>query len=108
MQILAYSNVAAHRNVLILESCKGLLLAAVVERMAGHGNIINLSPNGSHISTKYFSIIYTVRHQQKPKINFNFRETLNYMNFPPEYTKNLYHFPLEKIDKVKVCALLNT
>jgi len=58
-QILAYSNVAAHRNVLILESCKGLLLAAVVERMAGHGNIINLSPNGSHISTKYFSIIHS-------------------------------------------------
>jgi len=30
------------------------------------------------------------------------------MNFPPEYTKNLYHFPLEKIDKVQVCVLIPT
>jgi hypothetical protein len=24
------------------------------------------------------------------------------MNFPPEFTKDLYNFPLEKIDKVQV------
>lgn len=55
-QILTYSNLAAHRNVMILESCKGLLLAAVVERLAGNGTIINLSPNGSHISSRFESI----------------------------------------------------
>lgn len=59
-QILTYSNLAANRNVMILESCKGLLLASVVERLAGHGNIINLSPNGSHISTRFH--IYLTNH----------------------------------------------
>ena len=80
-QILTYSNVAAHRNVVVLESCKGLILASIVERVAGYGNIINLSPNGSHISTK---------------------EILDYMNFPAEYTNNLYNFPLERSDKLEV------
>jgi tRNA (adenine-N(1)-)-methyltransferase non-catalytic subunit len=56
-QMLTYSNVAAHRNVMVLESCKGLLLSAVIERVAGFGKIINFSPNGSHISTRYYTII---------------------------------------------------
>lgn len=80
-QILTYSNVAAYRNVVVLESCKGLILASVIERVAGFGNVINLSPNGSHVSTK---------------------EILDFMNFPPEYTKNLYNFPLERSDKLTV------
>ena len=52
-QMLTYCNISAHRNVMVLESCKGLLLAAIIERVAGYGKIINLSPNGSHISTKF-------------------------------------------------------
>ena len=51
-QILTYSNLAAHRNVMILESSKGILLSAAVERVGGYGKIVNLSPNGSHISTR--------------------------------------------------------
>ena len=52
-QILTYANIAAFRNVMVLESCKGLLLAAIVERVGGHGKVVNFSPNGSHISTRY-------------------------------------------------------
>ncbi len=56
-QILTYSNVAPNRNVMILESTKGLLLAAVAERLGGLGKLINFSPNGSHISTSnHFSM----------------------------------------------------
>jgi tRNA (adenine-N(1)-)-methyltransferase non-catalytic subunit len=55
-QILTYSNIAAKRNVMVLESCKGLLLAAIVERMSGYGKIVNFSPNGSHISTRFLNI----------------------------------------------------
>ncbi len=80
-QILTYSNVASFRNVMILESCKGLLLSAVIDRLSGNGKIVNFSPNGSHIST---------------------RETIDYMNFSPDYLKVLYHFPLEKADKIQV------
>jgi tRNA (adenine-N(1)-)-methyltransferase non-catalytic subunit len=51
-QILTYANLASFRNVLVLESCKGLLLASVVERLGGNGTVVNLSPNGSHIASK--------------------------------------------------------
>lgn len=51
-QVLTYANIAAFRNVMVLESCKGLMLAAIVERVGGHGKVINFSPNGSHISTR--------------------------------------------------------
>ena len=53
-QMLAYSNLAAHRNVMVLESCKGLILSSVVERVGGYGKVVNLSPNGSHIASKYY------------------------------------------------------
>ena len=79
-QMLTYGNVAANRNVLVLESCKGLLLASIAERVGGFGKIVNLSPNGSHMASK---------------------ETLDYMNFSSEYTSELYNFPLEKVDKIQ-------
>ena len=34
-QLLTYSNVAACRNVMVVESCKGLILAAIAERVGG-------------------------------------------------------------------------
>ena len=52
-QLLTFSNIAAFRNVMIVESCKGLILASVAERVGGFGKIINLSPNGSDNTTKY-------------------------------------------------------
>lgn len=79
-QILTYSNVAAFRNVMVLESCKGLLLAAVTERVGGFGKIVNFSPNGSHNAHT---------------------DTLNYMNFPSEFTDQLYNFPLEKAHRTE-------
>lgn len=79
-QILTYANVAAFRNVMVLENCKGLLLAAITERVAGFGTIVNFSPNGSHNAA---------------------RDTLNYMNFPEDFTKKLYNFPLEKSHKTE-------
>lgn len=79
-QILTYSNVAAFRNVMVLESCKGLLLAAVAERVGGFGKIVNFSPNGSHNAHT---------------------DTLNYMNFPSEFTDQLYNFPLEKAHRTE-------
>jgi len=78
-QILTYSNVAAHRNVLVMESCKGVLLASIVERVGGFGNIINLSPNGGDNSTK---------------------QSLEHMNFPEAFMKSIHNFPLEKSDKL--------
>lgn len=56
-QILTYANISAERNVMVLESCKGLLLTAITERVGGFGKIINFSPNGSHMAAKYFKIL---------------------------------------------------
>lgn len=80
-QILTYANVAAHRNVMVVDSCKGLLLAAVLDRVATFGTIVNFSANGSHIAC---------------------RETLDFMNFPAEYLDKVYNFPLEKCHKPQV------
>lgn len=80
-QILTYSNIAAHRNVLMLENCKGLLMASVVERLGGFGSIINLSPNG---------------------VDNGYKQTLDYMNFKEGLTNVVQNFPLEKIDKLDV------
>ena len=55
---------------------------------------------------EFLPLLFVIYYQLRGILNF--RETLNYMNFPPEYTKNLYHFPLEKIDKVQVCALIHS
>jgi len=52
-QILTYANAAAFRNVMVLENCKGLLLAAITERVAGFGTIVNFSPNGSHNAARF-------------------------------------------------------
>ena len=51
-QMLTFGNIAATRNVMVLESCKGLILSAIAERLGGHGKIINFSPNGGDNSTK--------------------------------------------------------
>ena len=41
-QILSYANVAAGRRVLILESCLGLVMGAVAQRMGGYGLLFSL------------------------------------------------------------------
>lgn len=79
-QILTYANISAYRNVMVLESCRGLLLAAIIERIGGFGKVVNFSPNGSHIASK---------------------DTLNYMNFPIDFTNKLYNFPLEKCHRTE-------
>jgi len=79
-QLLTYSNVAAHRNVMVVESCKGLILSAIAERVGGHGKIINLCPNGTDNTTK---------------------TSLDHMNFSEDITKIIHHFPLERADKLQ-------
>jgi tRNA (adenine58-N1)-methyltransferase non-catalytic subunit len=41
-QILSYANVAAGRRVLVLESCLGLLVGAVAQRLGGYGLLFSL------------------------------------------------------------------
>jgi tRNA (adenine58-N1)-methyltransferase non-catalytic subunit len=41
-QMLSYANVAAGRRVLVMESCLGLVLGAVAQRMGGYGMLFSL------------------------------------------------------------------
>lgn len=61
-QILTYSNVHAHCNMIIMETTQGLLLAAMLERMGGFGNLVQVFfgdfpvrlavDNSSHLSER--------------------------------------------------------
>jgi tRNA (adenine-N(1)-)-methyltransferase non-catalytic subunit len=41
--LLSLANVAAHSRVLVLESCQGLVAAAVAERLGGYGTLCCVS-----------------------------------------------------------------
>jgi len=75
--ILSLSNVIHDSNIAIVESCQGLILASVIQRCAGgNGFIFNLTPAGEHNSTF---------------------PCCDFMDFPNEYTTNVYTIPIENI-----------
>lgn len=80
-QTLTYGNLSAHKNVLLFETCRGLILSAVVERLSGHGRIVSLLPDGNEVAAS---------------------ESCEFMNFPPHFTQDLlYHFPLDKLPTIR-------
>jgi hypothetical protein len=68
-QILTYCNVRAGSRLMIVESCNGLLLGAVLERLAGSGTLIHMytgsAPSrqavtdGFHFSDNYLSCLHS-------------------------------------------------
>jgi tRNA (adenine-N(1)-)-methyltransferase non-catalytic subunit len=40
--MLALGNIRAHSNVVVMETCQGLLTGAVLERMGGHGSVVQV------------------------------------------------------------------
>lgn len=76
-QLLSLGNVTAGDNVLIAESCSGLIVGCVAERMGGRGNIISLFTE-----------------QETPVNNafkcFNFSDTINNSYIPIP----LHHFDI--------------
>jgi tRNA (adenine-N(1)-)-methyltransferase non-catalytic subunit len=56
-QILTYANIAANRNTIVLESCKGLIVAGVAERMGGKKKLVE---NLLHSHFEAVSIFYKV------------------------------------------------
>ncbi|KAK7103104.1 tRNA (adenine(58)-N(1))-methyltransferase non-catalytic subunit TRM6-like [Littorina saxatilis] len=73
-QLLSYSNVMSGSRVAVVESCQGLVLGSVMEKMAGDGRVLHLYP-GNDMN----------------------RHMVNSFNFLESQSKILLEFPLNKL-----------
>ncbi|XP_005094820.1 tRNA (adenine(58)-N(1))-methyltransferase non-catalytic subunit TRM6 [Aplysia californica] len=73
-QLLNYSNVMCGSQVAVAESCQGLVLACVLQRLGGSGKLIQLIPNNN---------------------NTVCRQVMNYFSFPKDHWDCVYYYPLD-------------
>ncbi|XP_014671633.1 PREDICTED: tRNA (adenine(58)-N(1))-methyltransferase non-catalytic subunit TRM6-like [Priapulus caudatus] len=74
-QMLTQTNIRAHSKVIVVESCQGLIVGAVLERLGGHGIVVQL------------------HHEDTPP-----RQALDAYDFPKEMTDNVHlSFPLTRL-----------
>ncbi|XP_023656130.2 tRNA (adenine(58)-N(1))-methyltransferase non-catalytic subunit TRM6 [Paramormyrops kingsleyae] len=74
-QMLTLGNVHAGSKVLVFETCAGLVLGAVMERMGGYGSVIQMYPGGGPA-----------------------RAATDSFGFPPRFQQTLHEFPLCKVN----------
>lgn len=73
-QILTLSNVRAHCRVLVVESCQGMIVGALLDRMGGYGSLIQVYAG-----------------------DFPGRQALEYFNFPKHFMKCLSGLSMDKV-----------
>ncbi|XP_004451566.1 tRNA (adenine(58)-N(1))-methyltransferase non-catalytic subunit TRM6 [Dasypus novemcinctus] len=76
-QMLTLGNIRAGNKMIVMETCAGLVLGAVMERMGGFGSIIQLYPGGGPV-----------------------RAATACFGFPDSFLGGLYEFPLNKVDSL--------
>ncbi|KAK3093402.1 hypothetical protein FSP39_015098, partial [Pinctada imbricata] len=76
-QILLYGNVRAHSNVAVVDTCCGLVVGAVMERLGGYGKVIHFHPGDMPI-----------------------RPVVENLNFSKDVLDSLYTFPLSCLNSV--------
>ncbi|XP_049635207.1 tRNA (adenine(58)-N(1))-methyltransferase non-catalytic subunit TRM6 [Suncus etruscus] len=76
-QILTLGNIRAGNKMIVMETCAGLVLGAMMERMGGFGSIIQLYPGGGPV-----------------------RAATACFGFPKSFFSGLYEFPLNKVDSL--------
>ncbi|XP_062406593.1 tRNA (adenine(58)-N(1))-methyltransferase non-catalytic subunit TRM6 [Sardina pilchardus] len=74
-QMLTHGNIHAGSKVLVFETCAGLVLGAVMERMGGFGSVIQFYPGGGPT-----------------------RAGMENFGFPPHFHQTLHEFPLCKVN----------
>uniref|UniRef100_H3B9Z7 tRNA (adenine(58)-N(1))-methyltransferase non-catalytic subunit TRM6 n=1 Tax=Latimeria chalumnae TaxID=7897 RepID=H3B9Z7_LATCH len=77
-QMLTLGNIHAGSKVIVVETCAGLVLGAVMERMGGLGSVIQLYPGGGPL-----------------------RAATDNFGFPASFSSSLYEFPLNKINSLR-------
>nr|XP_057913474.1 tRNA (adenine(58)-N(1))-methyltransferase non-catalytic subunit TRM6 isoform X2 [Doryrhamphus excisus] len=70
-QMLTLANIHAGSKVLVFETCAGLVLGAVMERMGGYGSVIQMYPGGGPV-----------------------RAGVESFGFPPPFHDTLHDFPI--------------
>ncbi|KFV61733.1 tRNA (adenine(58)-N(1))-methyltransferase non-catalytic subunit TRM6, partial [Dryobates pubescens] len=76
-QMLTLGNVRAGSKLIVMETCAGLVLGAVMERMGGYGTIIQLYPGGGPV-----------------------RAATSCFGFPKHFFDKLHEFPLSKVESL--------
>ncbi|KAL2082125.1 hypothetical protein ACEWY4_021943 [Coilia grayii] len=74
-QMLTLGNIHAGSKVLVFETCAGLVLGAVMERMGGYGSVVQFYPGGGPT-----------------------RAGMENFGFPPHFHETLHEFPLCKVN----------
>ncbi|XP_076016336.1 tRNA (adenine(58)-N(1))-methyltransferase non-catalytic subunit TRM6 [Genypterus blacodes] len=74
-QMLTLANIHAGSKVLVFETCAGLVLGAVMERMGGHGSVIQMYPGGGPV-----------------------RAGMESFGFPTHFHDTLHEFPICHVD----------
>ncbi|KAI1240426.1 hypothetical protein IHE44_0008848 [Lamprotornis superbus] len=76
-QMLTLGNIHAGNKMIVMETCAGLVLGAVMERMGGYGSIIQMYPGGGPV-----------------------RAATSCFGFPKPFFDNLHEFPLSKVQSL--------
>ncbi|KAI5277793.1 Trna (Adenine(58)-N(1))-Methyltransferase Non-Catalytic Subunit Trm6 [Manis pentadactyla] len=76
-QMLTLGNIRAGNKMIVMETCTGLVLGAMMERMGGFGSIIQLYPGAGPV-----------------------RAATACFGFPKSFLSGLYEFPLNKVDSL--------
>ncbi|XP_039719700.1 tRNA (adenine(58)-N(1))-methyltransferase non-catalytic subunit TRM6 [Pteropus medius] len=76
-QMLTLGNIRAGNKMIVMETCAGLVLGAMMERMGGFGSIIQLYSGGGPV-----------------------RAATACFGFPKSFLSGLYDFPLNKVDNL--------
>ncbi|XP_033735564.1 tRNA (adenine(58)-N(1))-methyltransferase non-catalytic subunit TRM6-like [Pecten maximus] len=77
-QILSRGNVRAHSTVAVVDTCMGLVVGAVMERLGGFGKVIHF-------------------HQGPTAV----RPVLDSFDFSEEILNNLYNYPLDRVNTIE-------
>ncbi|XP_063300070.1 tRNA (adenine(58)-N(1))-methyltransferase non-catalytic subunit TRM6 isoform X1 [Pelobates fuscus] len=76
-QMLTLGNIHAGSKVIVMETCAGLVLGAVMERMGGFGSVIQMYPGSGPV-----------------------RAATDCFGFPRSFYKSLHEFPLSKVESL--------
>ncbi|XP_072539224.1 tRNA (adenine(58)-N(1))-methyltransferase non-catalytic subunit TRM6 [Salminus brasiliensis] len=74
-QMLTMGNIHAGSKIIVFETCAGLVLGSVMERMGGHGSVIQMYPGGGPV-----------------------RAGMESFGFPSHFHDTLHEFPLCKVN----------
>uniref|UniRef100_A0A8C7XLT6 tRNA (adenine(58)-N(1))-methyltransferase non-catalytic subunit TRM6 n=1 Tax=Oryzias sinensis TaxID=183150 RepID=A0A8C7XLT6_9TELE len=81
-QMLTLANIHANSKVLVFETCAGLVLGSIMERMGGHGTVVQMFPGGGPV-----------------------RAGVESFGFPARFHETLHEFPICHLNALEAGTL---